>query len=620
MYRTRLDGRILLFQAIVAILLAVLLALAASHAPVRAQEAFPLANPESQGLSSEALRALADVVEDYIDRDMAVGAELLVIKNRHTVLHEAFGWRDREAQVPMERNTLFNIRSMTKPLTGAAAQILIDEGKLALDDQASAYLPGFDNDASGAITIEQLLTHRSGLPLSTLQGTRDHESLYAMANAVGEGGPEFEPGSKFWYSDAGTDVLGAIVEQASGSSLEDFVTNRLLGPLEMDDSHYLSDPDGSPMDRVASLYVGGVGNWTRFWGPEEEPFYPYAWGSQSLYGTPADYARFLAMWMDEGLSGDTRIMSPEAVARTLTPTARMGSLGSDAPYLTRFPGLTAYHGQMAILHMDGEPVDGEPPTGAKPSILGYSGSDGTIAWAWPERDLIILYFTQSRGGATVIRLEEEIERLLLDPPETPALEIPVAYGEYLGTYTADFGPFLNEPFEILWRDGSLALDIPSQFIFALEPAGPEEKWTLRDDPAVAVSFVRDEAGEVTDLRIDQGGATIDLPKGAPEPEAEVELQPEEVEKYLGWFHDAETGREVEVLFQAGQLALRVPETTEPLELFPPDEDGAWRVRIQPTVVILFTEEEGTVVSYTARGPGGEATFTRMDPPPPGSEG
>ena len=196
----------------------------------------------------------------------------------------------------------------------------------------------------------------------------------------------------------------------------------------------------------------------------------------------------------------------------------------------------------------------------------------------------------------------------------------MAYGEYLGTYTANFGPFLNEPFEVVWRDGNLALDIPSQLIFALDRAGQEERWTLRDDPAVAVSFVRDEAGEVTDLLIDQGGATIDIPRGAPEPEAEVELQPGEVDKYLGWFHDAETGREVEVLFQAGQLALRVPETTEPLGLFPPDVDGGWRVRINPTVVILFAEEEGTVVSYTARGPGGEATFTRMDPPPPGSEG
>ena len=344
--------------ALVAVLLAALLALAAAPAPLRAQDGFLEATPESQGLSSEALQALADVVEDYVDREIAVGAELLVIKDRHIVLHEAFGWRDREAGIPMERDTLFNIRSMTKPITGAAAQVLIDEGRLALDDPASDYLSGFDNDDAREITIGQLLTHTSGLPLSTLTGTRDYESLKAMADAIGAGGPEFEPGSKFWYSDAGADVLGAVVEQASASTLEDFVTERLLQPLGMVDTYYVGDPDDPRLDRVASLYAGAVGNWSRFWGPGDEPFYPYAWGSQSLYSTPLDYARFLAMWMDDGMSGDTQVLSPEAVTRTLTPTALMGSLGSDAPYPTRYPDLTVYHGQMAMLHVEGDPADG----------------------------------------------------------------------------------------------------------------------------------------------------------------------------------------------------------------------------------------------------------------------
>ena len=97
MYRTRSDVGPLPLWAIVAALLVAFLALAASPASAQAEDAFPEADPENQGLSSEALQALADVVGDYIDRDMAVGAELLVIKNGHTVLHEALGSRDREA-------------------------------------------------------------------------------------------------------------------------------------------------------------------------------------------------------------------------------------------------------------------------------------------------------------------------------------------------------------------------------------------------------------------------------------------------------------------------------------------------------------------------------------------
>ena len=390
-------------RTITSIVLSAVMAATASAAA--ASEAFPPAEPKDVGLSATALAQLAAEVERYIDRDMAVGAELLVIQDRQTVLHEAFGWRDREAESPMERDTLFNIRSMTKPITGAAAQVLIDEGSLSLEDRVSEYLPGFDTDEAREITVEQLLTHTSGLPLTTLETALDYESLEAMANAIGEGGPEFEPGSKFWYSDAGADTLGAVVEQASGQPLGTFVSERLLAPLGMDDTYYAGDPADPRLDRVASLYVGRVGDWTRFWEPGAEPFYPYAWGSQSLYGTPADYARFLAMWLDDGRAGEVQVLSPEAVERTLTPLTTMGSLGSDAPYPTQFEDLSVYHGQMALMHVPGEPVDGRPPADASPEIVGYSGSDGTIAWAFPERDLIVLYFTQSRCGSTPIRQE-----------------------------------------------------------------------------------------------------------------------------------------------------------------------------------------------------------------------
>ena len=605
--------RLPLPAATVALVLAALIALVSAGSPALAREAFPEATPESRALSTQALRALADTVEDYVTRDMAVGAELLVIKDRRTVLHEAYGWRDREGQVPMEPDTLFNIRSMTKPITGAAIQILVDEGRLALDDRASDYLPGFDTEDSRDITIEQLLTHRSGLPLSTLQGTRDFESLYDMANAIGEGGPQFPPGSTFWYSDAGADVLGAIVEQVSGSSLDEFVTERLLGPLGMTDTSYLAAPDDPRLDRVASLYVGGVGNWEPFWTPADEPFYPYAWGSQSLYGTPADYARFLAMWMDDGLSGDTPVLTPDAVARTLTPVVRMKALGSDAPYPTRFADLAVYHGQMALLHLREESTAEDQLQDAEPVIFGYSGSDGTIAWAWPDLDLMILYFTQSRGGATAIRLEKEIERLVLHPAASGGPRMPDVYADYLGTYTANFGPFVNQPFEVLWRDGSLALDIPSQFIYALDPADAAERWTMREDPNVGISFVRDSAGVVTGMRLDQGGDTFDLPRGTPDTAPEETLSPAEAAPYLGWFQDAETGREVEVVLQAGQLALRIPETSEPLPLYPPDADGSWRLRMDPRISLRFDLEAGRAISYRVRGPAGEAVFTRTSP-------
>ncbi len=123
----------------------------------------------------EVLEELSATIHEHFEDDYIVGAEFLVIKSGHIIMHEAYGWMDREELKPMEHNTIFNIRSMTKMLTGASAQILIDEGRLSLDDKVSQYLPGFNNRKSGGIIIEQLLTHRSGLPLST-QGNGRGES------------------------------------------------------------------------------------------------------------------------------------------------------------------------------------------------------------------------------------------------------------------------------------------------------------------------------------------------------------------------------------------------------------------------------------------------------------
>src|SRR5262245_42007168 len=221
------------------------------------EDAFPAATPESQGVSTAAVRRLAAEVEEYVKNGTIVGGELLIIKNRKTILHEAYGERDREDKQAMERGTIFNIRSMTKPLTGVAVQMLADEGKLRLDDPVAKYLPGFDNDKSKAITIEQLLQHRSGLPLTILTFRIDQYSdLQAQAKAIGEKGPQFKPGEKFWYSDAGSDTAAAVVERISGTTIDRFVAERILQPLGMADSFYLSKADDPRKKRVASLYFG----------------------------------------------------------------------------------------------------------------------------------------------------------------------------------------------------------------------------------------------------------------------------------------------------------------------------------------------------------------------------
>jgi CubicO group peptidase (beta-lactamase class C family) len=485
------------------------LSLIAGSAAAQESRAFPAATPESQGVPTAAVRRLAEEVDRYVKAGTIVGGELLIVKNRKTILHEAFGDRDREDKLPMVRDTLFNIRSMTKALTGVAVQILVDEGKVRLDDPVARYLPGFDNDKSRAITVKQLLQHRSGLPLTILKSVKDYKDLQSQVNAIGEKGPEFKPDSKYWYSDAGSDAAAAVVERVSGVPIDRFVTERILQPLGMADSFYPSKADDPRKARIASLYVGTPRNWMRYWKPGGEPMYPFAWGSQTLYSTPADYARFLTLWLDGGKAGGKQVLSKEAVARLLTPASPMSMLGADAPFPTGFEGLKPWYGQMAMVY-----VVGDRPDPAKVVAMGHGGSDGTGAWAFPAEDLIVCYFTQSRGQTTTVRLETTIQEALLRRGGT-AVKVPDDLKPYLGTYYANFGQYKNTAFQVVYRNGRLALDIPDQLVYELTDPDKDGRRQFAISDKIAVSFKKDDAGKVVSMTLYQAGMAFEMPRDKP---------------------------------------------------------------------------------------------------------
>lgn len=587
------------------------LLVAPSLALAQDSEPFPTAAPESQGIESAALREIAAEVAGFVERDMIVGAELLVVKNRRTVLHECFGLRDKEDGEAWVPGTVCNIRSMTKPLTGAAAQILVDRGLLSLDDPVALFLPGFDTDAARAITVRQVISHRAGLPLTILESMDQFEDLVAMGDAVGARGPEFPPDSRFWYSDSGTDVLGAIVEVVSERRLDEFVHEELLVPLGMDSSFYYLDDDDPRRADVASLYLGGVNTWERFWNPDEKAFYPFAWGSQSLYSTPPDYARFLAMWMDRGMVGERRVLSEAAVERTLTARSQMSMLGSEARFPTSFHGLEVFYGQMAVLHLPIEAGGKGPAT-----IVGHSGSDGTIAWAWPARDLMILLFTQSRGAGAVLRIEEVIDRVLIAPEAYGGTdEVPAELEPFLGTYLADYASHMKEDFEVLVKRGKLVLDVPSQMAFELVPAKEEGRWNFAIAPGISVWFTTDEEGVVDCLKIRQGPMTFDVPRKGSALEKKLTEEnrpdPEVVGKYLGTYHDPEADEELEVFIDGDYLALRTA-SDKLFHLWKVPGENAWLVRQMPMMTIGFQEEDGAVVALSRAGPAGKTSMPRVD--------
>jgi CubicO group peptidase (beta-lactamase class C family) len=446
-------------------------------------------------LSPHALKALAAGVRELVEDEEAVGAEVLILHRRQVVLHEAFGWADLDRRAPWAPNMIVCVRSMTKPLVGTAIQMLIDEGKLSLTDRASKYLPAFDNDRSRTITIEQLLTHTAGFPLTLMnKPLSTYRGQRAVADQAGQIGPSGPPGP-FRYSDCSSEALAAIVSEVSRQPAEEFIRRRVLVPLGMKDTFCVLGKDVPPRSRVSSNHAGAPGLWHKYWDHEEKPFFPFFLGAASLYSTTSDYARFLALWAHRGQAGGQRLLSEAAVERALRPAKPMLSPGSDTPFPTGLSPRRPSYGQHWMVYPSPElKADHALP------IFGHGGSDGTLALAFPEHDLLALYFTQSRGGTSVFRFEELLAPLvgLQGPPPRTRLSVEQLQ-PYLGAYRhAGTG----KRAWVTLRGKRLRLELAG--LTTLLPLWPDSsgRWAFGEsEPGASVSFDGNKAGERTGMRL-----------------------------------------------------------------------------------------------------------------------
>jgi CubicO group peptidase (beta-lactamase class C family) len=497
--------------------LATSLSLAGPAALALADDPFPPAKPEEVGVSPAALDAMMREVRRWIADDKAVGAEIHVIKNRRTILHEGVGFADREEKKPVVPNTLACIRSMTKPLVGTAIQMLVEEKKLSLDDPVSKFLPSFANEKSRAITVRHLLEHMAGFRYTTMdKGLDAYRSARDVADQAGGIGPAFPPGTAFSYSDADTETLTAILEIVAGAPAAMFVQKRVLDPLGMSDTYPVLGASRPDRSRVSSAYAGSAGAWTKYWAHGDPPIFKYFLGSQSAHSTTTDYARLLAMWMDLGKVGDRRILSEDSVRRALTGSMPMLFPGDPPGHTPEFgtvlPPKKIFYGQHWMVWT----TESKRPDGALPTF-GHGGSDGTGAWAFPEQNLIVLYFTQSRGGLTSLEFEDLIPPLLgLEPPKAAAeaskrpsdAEIAALLGGY---HDDESGTF---PWVV--RQGErVAIEFPGQGVLALDWPDASGSWKALAVPGMAVKFDRDDAGAVVSITLLQGEAHGTLPRLKP---------------------------------------------------------------------------------------------------------
>ena len=319
---------------------------------------------------------IGNEISSWIVNEDLVGAELLIIRDGETLLHEAYGWNDREADTPLQTGLVYSLASLTKPVTALAIVMLVEDGVLSLNDPVSRHIDGFAGDPRA--TVHDLLAQTSGDGGEHGNGAYnvyDFETLEAWVEdwAGTEATAEY---GEFAYSNFNYAALAYIAERAAGIPFGQFVTRRILEPLGMNDSYVSFAPDSSWAGRVATSYTWDdeADRYELFWAPDEPQrwaFFPAAFG---LWGTAADYAKFMTLWFDLGVAGGRRLVS-EAMARSaLTPQ-----------------GLA-----------DGEPVYGYgwfvDPVRADdglPLSFRHSGGRGTLAIGYPADRGIVLYFTQS---------------------------------------------------------------------------------------------------------------------------------------------------------------------------------------------------------------------------------
>ena len=376
------------------VLIASLLAAALLHAespPIR------VADPESVGMSSERLARLGQWLDGIVEDRNAAGFVSLVARKGKVVHHQATGTLGVAVDDPMPLDALFDIASMTKPLTAVAALMLYEEGRITLSDRVSAHLPEFDNrvvaaqrgkprPAARQMTVQHLFTHTSGV--NDERGRAEKYAFPTMEALMQDFARlplQAEPGTRWIYGDS-LDVLGYLVERVSRKPLDEFLQERLLDPLGMTDTHYW--PPESKRPRRALLVVDGKDDSARVSRepPESSERKTFFSGASGLHTTAADYWRFCQMLLDGGEFRGHRLLGP----RTVLLMAE-NHLEAGTPYR---PGLGFGLG-VAV-------VTDRARAGLPYSEGSYywGGSQGTVFWIDPAEQLVGVLMVQVRpsGG------------------------------------------------------------------------------------------------------------------------------------------------------------------------------------------------------------------------------
>jgi CubicO group peptidase (beta-lactamase class C family) len=362
----------------------------------------PLKTPRAVGMSSERLAKIDHVIERGISAGGYPGAAVVVGRRGAAVWEKGFGklsWEKGSSPVVAER-TIYDLASLTKVVgTTTAIMVLYDQGKVRLDDPVSVYVPEFTGGEKDRVTVRMLLEHRSGLPagrdLWRIAHSPEEARAAVIATPLG-----CEPGRCYEYSDLGADMLGFVVESASGERLDQFLAERVFQPLGMTDTFFR--PADSLKTRVAPTEVAPPRGYPLQGEVHDENAYALGGvaGHAGLFSTAADLAVFAQMMLNGGEYNGTRIVADSTVALFTKRAAGTRALGWDT--CAGSGGCGQYLGEDAY---------------------GHTGFTGTSLWLDPDRDMFVVLLTNRVHEARARRPAKVISDVRADLADAAALAV-----------------------------------------------------------------------------------------------------------------------------------------------------------------------------------------------------
>ncbi len=527
--------------------------------------------------NNDSIKRLVESLEAKRLEHHIPGMAIAVVKDDQIIMSQGFGMMDLEKQTPATSDTLFAIGSTSKAFTATLAAMQVDQGLINWDDEVANYLPDYVFTAEGQrlpITLRDMLSHRTGYTRNDLlwaNGQASRELILKTATAA-EPWDDFR--EDFNYNNVMFLAAGEMSAQVAKTNWDELLENKLFKPLGMNSS--------------TSIHETAIANNNISLG--------YQWNEESnghdfmprrnlnnvaptggIYSNVTDMAQWVRFLLNKGKWNGQQLVSAEQLNTTWEPVIKVGG-GMDYG-LGWF--LRQWNNQPVIEH--GGSIDGY---GAQVALL-------------PESNLGFVLLT----NVTATPLQQESINLVWDhlavdetvaEVATPDENQNIDYSEFVGEYHANFASFKDSIFTFLIKDNGMpAVDVPGQTVYELKDPDADGKWYFVMTDTISVSFDRAEDGSLAAMRMHQNRMDFELPKKGVEIEAEVD--PSELQSYLGQYQSKTFNGPINAIIQNHRLTLDVPNQMA-FELHLPDADGYRQFRIKSDMSAKFETDEGGTIT------------------------